>query len=395
MARPLPLASGGNRVDLLVSGERFVAALIEALQGATREVWVETYILGDDATGHRVLGALAEAARRGVRVQLLVDGIGTGEFAQRATAQIAGAGAHVRVYRPGRLWGPWRPQLRRLHRKIAVIDESVAFVGGINLQDEPGPVGGDGDPLGPRLDFAVRCQGPIVASVAMAARRLWWAVGVATLGRLPEPLPRRLAAGASAAPAGPVDAVLVVRDNLRHRHSIERSYLRAIRAARQQVLIACAYFLPGRRFRRALVRAARRGVRVRLLLQGRVEYRLQHHAQRALYGQLLQAGIEIHEYRPSYLHAKVAVVDDQWATVGSSNIDPLSLLLAREANVVVRNPDFSMQLRAAIEEAIERDSRRFDHAEDGRRSWLARLVDWVAYGVVRAATVLLARGNNY
>jgi cardiolipin synthase len=394
MVRPVPHASGGNRVDLLESGERFVAALLEAVEAARREVYVETYILGDDATGRRVLEALDRAAGRGVRVRLLVDGIGTGEFAQRVAARLAGSSARIRVYRPGRWWRPWRPQLRRLHRKIAVIDERVAFVGGINLNDEPQAGAGGGEALGPRLDFAVRCQGPIVASVAAAARRLWWAVGVASLGRLSERLPGRLAAAPPAA-AGAVKAALVVRDNLRHRHSIERSYLRAIRSARGDVLIACAYFLPGRRFRRALRGAARRGVRVRLLLQGRVEYRLQHYAQRALYGQLLRAGIEIYEYRPSYLHGKVAVVDDRWATVGSSNIDPLSLLLAREANVVVEDRDFSVQLRSVIEQAIARDSRRFGLAEDGQRSWMVRSVDWLAYGMVRAATVLLARGNDY
>jgi len=159
--------------------------------------------------------------------------------------------------------------------------------------------------------------------------------------------------------------------------------------------VASAYFLPGRRFRSALVRAVRRGVRVNLLLQGRMEYRLQHYAQRALYGQFLDAGIEIHEYRRSYLHAKVAVVDEDWATVGSSNIDPLSLLLAREANVVVRGRAFSGELRALIESAIQTDSRQLHAADYARRSPVARVMDWIAYGLVRAATLVLARGNNY
>jgi cardiolipin synthase len=224
-------------------------------------------------------------------------------------------------------------------------------------------------------------------------RRLWWAVGVAAWGKLVEPAPRRVRA--SAPLHGGVRASLVLRDNLRHRHNIEHSYLSAIRSARQQILVACAYFLPGQRFRRALVRAAQRGVRVRLLLQGRVEYRLQHHAQRAFYGQLLEAGIEIHEYRRSYLHAKVAVVDTDWATVGSSNIDPLSLLLAREANIVVRDRVFCAELRAAIERAVDGDSRRLDALDYARRSWIARVIDWIAYGLVRAMTVVLARGNDY
>jgi cardiolipin synthase len=300
----------------------------------------------------------------------------------------------LRIYRPERWW--WRPRrrlLRRLHRKIVVVDDQVAFVGGININEEPRVDEFTGEPVGPRFDMAVRCEGPIVAAIAHAVRRLWWAVGLANSGDLSEPVPDRL----RAAPMQPdgVPAALVLRDNLRHRHSIERAYLASIRLARRQVLLASAYFLPGRRFRRALMRAARRGVRIRLLLQGRVEYRLQHHAQRALYGQLLGAGIEIYEYQLSYLHAKVAVIDEDWATVGSSNIDPVSLLLAREANIVVRDRTFARELGGLIEAAMSAQARQLRAGDYARRSWPQRVTDWIAYGVVRVATVLLARGNNY
>jgi cardiolipin synthase len=388
-----PRGSDGNRIRLLSSGQQYISALLAAIASARHTVHLETYLFADDATGRAVLAALTQAARRGVEVRLLVDGFGSGEFARRLGTAFAPDAAQVRIYRPERWWRPRQRLLRRLHRKIAVIDDLAAFVGGINVNEEPVRDELTGEPVGPRFDFAVACEGPIVATVSLAVRRLWWAVGVAAWGELAEPTPRRVRAALPL--AGGVRASLVLRDNLRHRHSIEHSYLRAIRPARQQILIACAYFLPGQRFRRALVRAARRGVRVQLLLQGRVEYRLQHFAQRALYGQLLKAGIEIHEYRRSYLHAKVAVVDDDWATVGSSNIDPLSLLLAREANVIVRDRAFCAQLRAAIEAAVAEDSRRLDAVDYGRRSWIQRVADWIAYGLVRAATVLLARGNNY
>jgi cardiolipin synthase len=191
-----------------------------------------------------------------------------------------------------------------------------------------------------------------------------------------------------------VKAGLLLRDNLRNRRTIERAYTDAVRHARRDVLIANAYFLPGRRFRAALRDAAARGVRVRLLLQGRIEYVLQHHAQHALYGQLLRAGIELYEYTPSYLHAKVAVIDADWATVGSSNIDPYSLLLAREANVVVRDRAFAQQLRTELETAIGSQSRPVQAAEYARRGWPRRALDWVAYGLVRLAVVTLARGRD-
>lgn len=393
--RPLmrPHFTEGNRIHLLASTQHYFSSLLAAIAAARRLVHLETYIFADDRTGHSVVQALADAARRGVQVRLLIDGFGGGDFARQLAARLPQQGVEVRIYGPGHWWRPRPRLLRRMHRKLAVIDDRLAFLGGINVNDEPQRDEFTGEPIGPRFDVAVECEGPIVASIATATRRLWWAVAVANWRDMSEPAPRRVR---PAHPAqGGMRAALVLRDNLRNRHSIERSYLGSFRSARRQVLVACAYFLPGRRFRGALVGAARRGVQVSLLLQGRVEYRLQHYAQRALYGQLLAAGIEIHEYHRSYLHAKVAVVDEEWATVGSSNIDPFSLLLAREANVVVRDRVFSEELRALIESAIRADARQLRAADYDRRSWLVRVTDWIAYGLVRAATVVLARGNNY
>ena len=383
----------GNRITLLESGQAYFPALLAALAAARQSIWLETYLFANDGTGTAIVAALRAAAERGVQVHLLVDGFGGGEFVRRLAHEFSGKDVRLRIYRPERWWMPRRRLLRRLHRKLALVDGRIAFVGGINVIDEPVRDEITGEPVGPRLDFAVRCEGPIVAAIAYAMRRLWWAVGVANGDGLAESVPRRSHAAAPFADG--VRVALVLRDNLRHRHSIERSYLGAIRGARQDVCIACAYFLPGRRFRSVLVRAAERGVRVRLLLQGRIEYRLQHYAQRALYGQLLKAGIEIHEYRQSYLHAKVAVVDADWATVGSSNIDPVSLLLAREANVIVRDPGFCTVLRERIDRAIALEARPLQADGYARRSWAARVTDWIAYGLVRAATVLLAQGNHY
>jgi cardiolipin synthase len=181
-------------------------------------------------------------------------------------------------------------------------------------------------------------------------------------------------------------AALLLRDNLRHRRTIEHAYLDGIEGAHREVLIASAYFLPGRKLIQALCAAARRGVRVRLLLQGRVEYALQHHAQQALYGQLVQAGVQIHEYTPSFLHAKVAVFDEAWATVGSSNIDPYSLLLAREANVAVIDHGFAMQLRRELERAIEHESVAVQALALQQRPWWRRIGYRLAYAAVRLIT---------
>lgn len=377
----------GNRVDLLCNGAEFFARLVTAIDAAQRWVHLETYIFADDVAGERVAAALTAAAQRGVAVGLVVDGFGSGAHAQTLAERLAPTGVVVRIYRPARWWWPQRRHLRRLHRKLAVVDERIAFVGGINIIDDLHHPGEDDAALGPRFDFAVAVRGPLVAEVAVAARRLWWLLSVGPgRARLVLPPRRTPAAESSGVPAG-----LVLRDNFRHRRSIEQAYLVAITLARREVCIACAYFLPGRRFRAALCAAARRGVRVRLLLQGRIDHAAWYWAQRELYDQLLAAGVAIHLYQPSHLHAKVAVVDGEWATVGSSNIDPYSLLLAREANVVVRDAHFAAALSERLEAAIARESRPVLAAEHALRPWWSRLLARLAYAFVRTATRWAAR----
>jgi cardiolipin synthase len=186
-------------------------------------------------------------------------------------------------------------------------------------------------------------------------------------------------------PKGRQRAALVIRDNVRHRADIETAYLDAIEAAKDEIVIANAYFFPGRRLRHALIDAAQRGVRVILLLQGRVEYMLLHYASRALYGTLLEAGIEIREYHKSFLHAKVAVIDGHWATVGSSNIDPFSLALAREANIVVEDHDFAQQLRRSLHDVMEEGATVVASQHWFRQPIWKRVPIWIGYGIARLA----------
>lgn len=367
----------GNRVELLECGAEYFPALEAAIATAQCEIHLETYIFADDPTGRAIVAALAAAARRGVAVRVLVDGFGAREFPDSLGRTLVASGGEVMVYRPeaARL-ALRRNRLRRLHRKLAVIDGRIAFVGGINIIDDKDTPG-----LGPRYDYAVRVSGPLVARIHAHALRLWRLVGWARRQRRPPPLPPP--ACAEELPAGAMDAAFVVRDSLRHRRDIEEAYLEAIAAAKDEVLIASAYFLPGRRFRHALRDAAARGIRVTVLLQGQVEYALLHYATQALYRRLLKDGVRIFEYRAGFLHAKVATIDGLWATVGSSNIDPFSLLLAREANVVVLNAGFAGELRASLLEAIEAHAGAVGRADLERSGLLVRALRWVAYGLVR------------
>lgn len=379
----------GNRVDLLRSGDEYFPALEAAIGAARREVHLETYIFDDDPTGRRIAEALAAAARRGVAVRVLVDGFGAENLVAPIRGILEPAGVRVLVYRAeGERFRLRRHRLRRLHRKLAVVDGSVGFCGGINvIDDRDGRVDGP-----PRFDFAVRVAGPIVADMGLAVRRLWALVEWSRGGRLragrvrPDPRSAPLPDGRRAA--------FVTRDSLRSRRGIEDAYLDAIRAARSEVLIASAYFLPGRRFRRALRDAAERGVRVRLLLQGVPDHLLVHYATRALYGSLIDAGIEIHEYVRAHLHAKVAVVDGRWATVGSSNIDPFSLLLSREANVVVDDAAFAQALRTSLEVALQTEAVAIVRETWSREPWTLRVASWLAFQAARWLRGLTGYGRD-
>ncbi|MCS6810713.1 MAG: phospholipase D-like domain-containing protein, partial [Tepidimonas sp.] len=234
-----------------------------------------------------------------------------------------------------------------------------------------------------------------VQAVAQRELRLAWSALRESVTWLDELLraPPGAAAPDVAAQVRGAAAALLWRDNLRHRHDIERAYLKAIGAARQQIIIANAYFIPGRRLRRALVQAVQRGVRVRLLIQGKYERFLQYHAPRPVHQALLAAGVEIHEYAPSALHAKVAVVDERWATVGSSNLDPISLLLAREANVVTTDRRFAQALSRRLEQLLREQGTALQLQALRQRPWHVKLRDMLAFAVMR--TVLFLTGHRY
>lgn len=370
-----------NQLTLLKNGEEYFPQLRAAIDAAQHTIYFETYIFAADETGRGVATALQNAALRGVIVHLLLDGFGSAKLPASWLDELQRAGVQVLWFRreisPFTLRRNRTRRLRRLHRKMAVIDRNIAFVGGINILDD---VRTDGDVHAPRLDFAVRVQGRIALEVHTEMAHLWGVVSWAMLRRR-APLVR-LAwlrhLGVSTA-----EITLLLRDNLRHRRDIERAYLSAIAHAQQEIILAHAYFLPGRILLRALVNAAQRGVKVVLLLQGKVEYRLQHYATRALYRQLLAAGVEIHEYQTSYLHAKVAVVDGMWATVGSSNLDPFSLLLAREANLAVRDAAFASSLRLCLLAAMRNDSVPIASLDRESSGWFRQLLWRASYAVIR------------
>jgi cardiolipin synthase A/B len=390
--------TSNNEVKLLRSGDEFFNALIERIDAAQHDVVLETYIFCDDAAGQDISAALLRAAGRGVRVRVITDGVGTARL--KMFEQWPLAGIDHRIYNP-HLFG--RFGFSRTHRKLAVIDDQYAYCGGINIVDD---YENNGETLPyRRWDFAVELSGPVVADVHQAFEVQWNRIRLghrplesmkpdlephnpASLGSLRRRRRRRneeLWAG------GEPCVAFVARDNLINRRAIEKAYLTAIGQARHEILLANPYFMPGRKLRRALVFAARRGVIVKLII-GRKEFKALDYAVPFLYHALLRAGVQIAEYEKTLLHGKVAVVDSKWGTVGSSNLDALSLMLNNEANVVLVNDPSTGPLREAILAAFA-DARRIDEALYASRSTRLRMLSWIAYTSYRLAMKLLTVGG--
>lgn len=407
----------GNQIQLLRSGVEYFPVLEAAIEHATSEIYLQTYIFEPDNIGIRIGEALKRAAQRGVTVNVLLDGFGCKDLPASFVNELEEAGVKILFYRPK--ISPWtlkKSRLRRMHRKVAVIDGKVGFIGGINIIDDYNVPHN----TPPRIDYAVRVEGKLLPAILSSADKLWRRISLTHLqaGNLLQAdslkttkakslkalaLPQELDLQQNLALAQQevslnkthnVNAAFILRDNVFNRRSIENAYLTAFAQAQTEIIIANAYFIPGRRFRKALLAAAERGVSVKLLLQGRMEYFLMF-ATHAFYADFLKNDIEIYEYRKGFMHSKVAVIDSDWATVGSSNIDPFSLLLAREANLIVKDKHFATELRTDIMRSIEESAHHVLTEEWSQRHTVKRFLSWFAYGLVRGFVGLIGYSKKH
>ncbi|MCC6216887.1 MAG: cardiolipin synthase ClsB [Polyangiaceae bacterium] len=358
---------GGNRATLLRDGREAFPAMLEAIAGARDQVLLEMYWFDSDRVGRRFATALGAAARRGVEVALMYDSFGSAAADRRMFAELEASGARVHEVNP---IAPWRDRfelttlLRRTHRKLLVVDGRAGFTGGINLADQwlPEEDGGDG-----WRDDAVRIEGPVAAQLVELFARAWERGGRGALRRLPV-----------AAPVGTHQARVLGERWFRSQLSIVRAYVHHIATATRRVWITNSYFLPSSGVLKALTRAAARGVDVRVLLPGTSDVEVVRRAARASYDRLLSGRVRIFEWYGRVLHAKTALVDDDWCTIGSFNLDHLSLRYNLELSLTVADPGFVGELARSFLDDLEssREVRREAHLA---RSRVERAIDWALY----------------
>lgn len=380
--------SADNNIVLLHNGAAFFPALLAAIDAARVEIYLETYIFSLDETGVQVRDALQRAAARGVVVNVISDWLGTGiRHSRLLQSTLQSAGVHHRSFNP---W--FKRGVARSHRKLCVVDRYVAFVGGLNIIDDLYSDDSRCMPLpAPRWDFAVALSGPLVAVIHEEMQDQWVRIGQMKLRARWENF-KKMRASRHVQVYGSALAGLVVRDNWRNRRTIQRAYLQALGRARESAFLTNPYFAPGRKLRRALEAAAARGVRVTLLL-GVGQFMMQDAVAHSFYPKLLEAGVRIVEYNKTQLHAKVAVVDDEWATVGSSNYDGLSLFVNQEANVVISDAAFARYLRSEIEAGIA-DGTPVNMQEFANSPWYKKLWYGTAFLLYRGVIHVITLGKD-
>lgn len=334
----------GNQVELLINGSQFFPRVFDSIRSARHEVLLETFIIFDDEVGRELKDALLEAAARQVKIEITVDGYGTADLNSNYISEIKAAGINMHIYDPRpRQLGMRTNLFRRLHRKIVAVDGEVAYIGGINFGADHLP---EKDPMG-KQDYAVRVSGPIVDDIRSAAKYLL--LEHQAIQELPELT--------SASPeAGKAKILMAIRDNNTHPTDIEDQYLLAIRSATSRLMIANAYFFPSYRIWHELVNASRREVKVTLILQGQPDRPWTRNLSSSLYSRLLSMGVRIFEYKERPLHGKIAIVDHEWTTVGSSNLDPISLSLNLEANLFIRDAKLNQEVYEHLVDIIDNHS---------------------------------------
>lgn len=364
-----------NNVRLVKGGRQYFELLKTLINNASKTIHLQTYIYQDDATGKEIANALLAAASRGVDVYLLADGYASQTMSPSFIGMLRRGGVHFRFFEPifkshNFYFG------RRLHHKIVVVDCRFALIGGVNISNKYNDL--NGRPAW--LDFALYAEGDIAKELDLLCYKTWKG--------FPSVIPGNVVQnGVCRQSTGPGDRCLVrMRRNdwVRGKNQVSASYIEMLKNARSEITILSSYFLPGRVIRKCLVQAAKRGIKIKVIVAGRSDIMLAKQAERFIYKYLLKNGIEIYEYQRTILHGKIAVCDNKWLTIGSYNLNNISAYASIELNLDVQNEQFAKQVSGLLNNIAETDCIRIS-AEylEKRVGILGRIVHWASYQSVR------------
>lgn len=371
----------GHHVELLQSGEPFFSAVIRAIDAAKRYIHFQTYIIDEDNTGRRIVDALVRAARRGVRIYMLLDAFGTKYLTKEFIDTIEDSGILFRFFSPVFITKGFQLSLR-LHHKVILTDGELAIIGGMNFADRY-----NSTPAAREwLDFAVLIKGPECIHVNSICRKIWNKAFISKDERAAEIV-------YSTSSYDQNISLRVVENNwYRNKIEILRSYRAALKNARHHMIIFASYFLPGRLERKLFRLASARGVDIRIVLPAKSDAPMFKRATSFLYEYILRNNIKIYEYTPANLHAKVATVDGKWCSVGSYNLNHISDYGSIEMNVNIMDESFASGFEKILTEIIKNDCRQVTFEEFlRRRTWWSRLRGWTSYQMIRLLMRIMAQ----
>ncbi|PWT76786.1 MAG: phospholipase [Bacteroidetes bacterium] len=336
----------GNSVNLIHGGKQYFELMIALIDNTKETIHLQTYIYEEDSTGRMVALALKRAAARQVKVYLLVDGYASQRLSFRMINDLKEAGIEFRFFNPI-LRSKFHYVGRRLHHKLLVIDGEQALVGGINISDHYNDL--------PNhkawFDFALHVKGPIARELCILCWKTWNGYPL-KMGLTPCEESKE---DSFVDVPGPCLVRMRRNDWVRRKNQVSRSYLQIFRKAQHEIIIISSYFLPGKRFRNKIRKAIRRGVRIKIIMASLSDLKIAKQAERHMYPWLFKNRIDVFEYKPSILHAKMAICDGQWITLGSYNINNISAFASIELNLDVRNQSFAQKVKAEIDKIIEQD----------------------------------------
>jgi cardiolipin synthase len=370
-----------NRVKLVRGGKPYFDLLLDLINKATESIHLQTYIFDDDETGIMVADALKAAAKRNVSVYLLADGYASQVMSDKFIADLQNAGVHFRFFEPffksrQFFFG------RRLHHKIFVSDARFALTGGINItnryNDMPQKVAW--------LDFALFMEGDLAKDLCVLCWKSW--------NNFPQKMGLTSCEGKEFNYVFKAEELSKLRmrrnDWIRRKNEISETYVHMFRYAKSHIIIMCSYFLPGKAIRRLLKNAAKRGVKIQVITAGTSDVILSKYAERWLYDWMLRNKIKLYEYQPTVLHAKVAVCDSDWLTIGSYNINNLSAYASIELNIEVHNSQIAEEMEMLLQATIENDCIAITENQHKKTSNIFKqFIRWCSYEIIRLILYLI------